>query len=280
MQDWTLRQHGAVRPAAPRAPSASAPRRAMRRRSPKSSASATATTARPLESDQTGGHFRPMADRARAGTRSAATTTRSWTGGSLEGLAGLEYNAGCWVFRGVLQRLQAATQTTSTGHLLPDRIQRPRQIGSDDIDRPAQAQRRRLRASPIRPIPRSSRRACGRACRSSRFSRRLRDENRDGIEGAVHRCAAAALRLCAQAQAQAQFQGQVPRPGQAAQEPGRPREAARVDAGRPHRRGRRQGGRHAVGARRAQGFRRAPAARARARRCPSARCSSARSSTG
>ena len=33
----------------------------------------------------------------------------------LEGIAGLEYNAGCWVFRGAFQRLQAATQTTSTG---------------------------------------------------------------------------------------------------------------------------------------------------------------------
>ncbi len=32
----------------------------------------------------------------------------------LEGIAGLEYNAGCWVFRAVLQRLQAAVQTTST----------------------------------------------------------------------------------------------------------------------------------------------------------------------
>lgn len=33
----------------------------------------------------------------------------------LEGIAGVEYNAGCWVFRGALQRLQAASQTTSTG---------------------------------------------------------------------------------------------------------------------------------------------------------------------
>lgn len=32
----------------------------------------------------------------------------------LEGIAGLEYNAGCWVFRSVFQRLQAAAQTTST----------------------------------------------------------------------------------------------------------------------------------------------------------------------
>jgi LPS-assembly protein len=33
----------------------------------------------------------------------------------LEGIAGLEYNAGCWVFRGAFQRLQAAAQTSSTG---------------------------------------------------------------------------------------------------------------------------------------------------------------------
>ena len=32
----------------------------------------------------------------------------------LEGLAGAEYNAGCWVFRFVVQRLQAASQVTST----------------------------------------------------------------------------------------------------------------------------------------------------------------------
>lgn len=32
----------------------------------------------------------------------------------LEGLAGVEYNAGCWVFRAVARRIQAAVQTTST----------------------------------------------------------------------------------------------------------------------------------------------------------------------
>jgi LPS-assembly protein len=32
----------------------------------------------------------------------------------LEGLAGGEYNAGCWVFRVVVQRLQAAAQVAST----------------------------------------------------------------------------------------------------------------------------------------------------------------------
>ena len=34
---------------------------------------------------------------------------------TLEGLAGLEYNAGCWVARGAVQILQAATATTSSG---------------------------------------------------------------------------------------------------------------------------------------------------------------------
>jgi LPS-assembly protein len=35
----------------------------------------------------------------------------------LEGIAGIEHNAGCWVFRAVFQRLQAATQTTSTAFM-------------------------------------------------------------------------------------------------------------------------------------------------------------------
>ena len=32
----------------------------------------------------------------------------------LEGLGGLEYNAGCWVFRAVFSRIQAAAQTTAS----------------------------------------------------------------------------------------------------------------------------------------------------------------------
>lgn len=51
----------------------------------------------------------------------------------VEGLAGLEYNAGCWVFRGVLQRLQAATQTTSTGIFLQIEFTGLGQIGADDV---------------------------------------------------------------------------------------------------------------------------------------------------
>ncbi len=51
----------------------------------------------------------------------------------LEGLAGLEYNAGCWVFRGVFQRIQAATQTTSTGIHFQVEFNGLGQIGSDDV---------------------------------------------------------------------------------------------------------------------------------------------------
>ncbi|MBC7803628.1 MAG: LPS-assembly protein LptD [Candidatus Parcubacteria bacterium] len=50
----------------------------------------------------------------------------------LEGLAGLEYNAGCWVVRGVFQRVQAATQTSSTGVYFQIEFNGLGQIGSDD----------------------------------------------------------------------------------------------------------------------------------------------------
>ena len=50
----------------------------------------------------------------------------------LEGLAGIEYNAGCWVFRGVFQRLQAATQTSTTGMYFQIEFNGLGQIGSDD----------------------------------------------------------------------------------------------------------------------------------------------------
>ena len=50
----------------------------------------------------------------------------------LEGLGGLEYNAGCWVFRGVIQRIQAATQTTATAMYFQLELNGIGQIGSDD----------------------------------------------------------------------------------------------------------------------------------------------------
>ena len=52
----------------------------------------------------------------------------------LEGIGGIEYNAGCWVFRGIMQRLQAATATTSTGFFLQIELNGiGGGLGSDDI---------------------------------------------------------------------------------------------------------------------------------------------------
>jgi LPS-assembly protein len=49
----------------------------------------------------------------------------------LEGLAGFEYNAGCWVFRTVVQRLQAATNVTSTALIFQIEFNGLGQIGTD-----------------------------------------------------------------------------------------------------------------------------------------------------
>jgi len=51
----------------------------------------------------------------------------------LEGLAGVEYNGGCWVFRALLQRLQAATQTTSTAIFFQLEFEGLGGLGSDNI---------------------------------------------------------------------------------------------------------------------------------------------------
>ncbi|HEX5612788.1 MAG TPA: LPS-assembly protein LptD, partial [Burkholderiales bacterium] len=51
----------------------------------------------------------------------------------LEGIAGVEYNAGCWVFRALLQRLQAATQTTSTAVFFQLEFEGLGGLGSDNI---------------------------------------------------------------------------------------------------------------------------------------------------
>lgn len=50
----------------------------------------------------------------------------------LEGLAGVEYNAGCWVFRAVGQRIQAATQVSSTAFYLQIEFTGLGQIGTGD----------------------------------------------------------------------------------------------------------------------------------------------------
>ena len=50
----------------------------------------------------------------------------------LEGLAGFEYNAGCWVFRAVVQRVQAATQIASTALVFQLEFNGVGQIGTDE----------------------------------------------------------------------------------------------------------------------------------------------------
>ncbi len=50
----------------------------------------------------------------------------------LEGLAGIEYNAGCWVFRAVVQRVQAATQVSSTGIFFQLEFNGVGQVGTED----------------------------------------------------------------------------------------------------------------------------------------------------
>jgi LPS-assembly protein len=51
----------------------------------------------------------------------------------LAGVAGLEYNAGCWVFRGAFQRLQAATNITSSGVFFQLEFNGMGGLGSDEI---------------------------------------------------------------------------------------------------------------------------------------------------
>jgi LPS-assembly protein len=50
----------------------------------------------------------------------------------LEGVAGMEYNGGCWVFRAVYQRVQASSTVTSKAFLFQLEFNGFGQIGSDD----------------------------------------------------------------------------------------------------------------------------------------------------
>ncbi len=50
----------------------------------------------------------------------------------LEGIAGLEYNAGCWVFRAVAQRVQAAAQVSSTAFYLQIELRGVGELGTDE----------------------------------------------------------------------------------------------------------------------------------------------------
>ncbi len=51
----------------------------------------------------------------------------------LEGLAGVEYNAGCWVFRAVVTKVQAATQVAATGFFFQIEFNGVGQIGTEDV---------------------------------------------------------------------------------------------------------------------------------------------------
>ena len=51
----------------------------------------------------------------------------------LDGLAGFERNAGCWVFRAVLQKVQAAQQVTSTGIFFQLEFNGVGQVGTSDV---------------------------------------------------------------------------------------------------------------------------------------------------
>ena len=52
----------------------------------------------------------------------------------LEGLAGFEYNAGCWVFRAVVQSIQTTTDSKSTGVYFQIQLNGLGEIGTRDID--------------------------------------------------------------------------------------------------------------------------------------------------
>jgi LPS-assembly protein len=51
----------------------------------------------------------------------------------VEGLAGFEYNAGCWVFRGVVQRLQTITGVSQTGFFFQLELNGFGQVGVGDV---------------------------------------------------------------------------------------------------------------------------------------------------
>lgn len=51
----------------------------------------------------------------------------------LEGLGGVEYHAGCWVFRAVAHRIQAATQTATTTFYLQIEFNGLGQLGTGDV---------------------------------------------------------------------------------------------------------------------------------------------------
>lgn len=71
----------------------------------------------------------------------------------LDGLAGIEYNAGCWIFRSFARRVQAAAQITSTEFFFQIEFLGLGQIGSDDT--PIELRRNVPGYSPTNPEDRA-----------------------------------------------------------------------------------------------------------------------------
>jgi len=71
----------------------------------------------------------------------------------LDGLAGIEYNAGCWVLRAFGRRIQAAFQTTSTEFFVQLEFSGLGQLGSDDT--PVMLKRNIPGYSPTNPADRT-----------------------------------------------------------------------------------------------------------------------------
>jgi LPS-assembly protein len=51
----------------------------------------------------------------------------------VDGVAGVEYNAGCWVFRAAFQRIQAAAQVTSTAVYVQMVFFGAGELGTDEV---------------------------------------------------------------------------------------------------------------------------------------------------
>ena len=86
---------------------------------------------------QSMGHLRRNGRSTRTGRCSGAGTTRSSDSKTLEAVAGVEYNAGCWVLRLVGQRLTTTTQTAVEFGVLADRAERPRAVRHQPARPPA-----------------------------------------------------------------------------------------------------------------------------------------------
>jgi LPS-assembly protein len=52
----------------------------------------------------------------------------------VEGLAGIEYNAGCWTVRGVMQKLVTTSQTSTTTFFLQLELQGLTRLGPNPLD--------------------------------------------------------------------------------------------------------------------------------------------------